>query len=139
MPAFSSKSAAALATCDPRLQRVFNAVVKSFDCTIVEGHRPVARQQALYAQGRTAPGAVVTQIDGVRKKGQHNYLPSKAVDAVPYPVNWSDAQRMHYFAGFVIGTAASMGITLRWGGDWDRDTETADERFRDLPHFEVVG
>lgn len=138
MPTFSRKSAAALASCDPRLQRVFNEVVKHFDCTIVEGHRSVARQQALYAQGRTAPGPVVTQVDGVRNKGKHNYLPSRAVDVVPYPVDWADAQRMHYFAGFVMGVAGSMGIALRWGGDWDRDTQTADERFRDLPHFEVV-
>lgn len=138
MPAFSAKSRAALATCDSRLQRVLNEVVKHFDCTVLEGHRSVARQQALYAQGRTTPGPVVTQIDGVRTKGTHNYLPSRAVDVVPYPIDWADTQRMHYFAGFVVGTAASMGVTLRWGGDWDRDTQTADERFRDLPHFEVV-
>jgi hypothetical protein len=118
---------------------VFNKVIRYFDCTIVEGHRSVVRQQQLYAQGRTVPGAIVTHIDGVQRKGQHNYLPSRAVDAVPYPIDWGDTQRMHYFAGFVVGMAASMDITLRWGGDWDRDTETADERFRDLPHFEVVG
>jgi hypothetical protein len=137
MPKFGTVSSKNLATCDERLQKLFNEVVRHFDCTVVEGHRSVARQQALFAQGRTAPGAIVTQLDGVNKKGKHNYSPSKAVDVVPYPVNWNDHERMTYFAGFVKGIAAQMGLTVRWGGDWDGDTETSDENFRDLPHFEV--
>lgn len=139
MPAFGNVSKTNLATCDPRLQRLFAEVIKHFDCTVVEGHRPVARQQALYAQGRTKPGAIVTQLDGVNKKGMHNYLPSKAVDVVPFPVNWNDTERMTYFAGFVKGIAAQLGLKVRWGGDWDQDTHVTDEHFRDLPHFEVVG
>ena len=31
-----------------------------------------------------------------------------------------------------------MGIDLRWGGDWDRDTEVRDNTFDDLVHFEIV-
>jgi len=31
-----------------------------------------------------------------------------------------------------------MGVTLRWGGDWDRDTEVQDNSFDDLVHFEIV-
>jgi len=30
-----------------------------------------------------------------------------------------------------------MGIRLRWGGDWDGDTELDDNKFDDLPHFEL--
>ncbi len=44
--------------------------------------------------------------------------------------------RFYYFAGFVMGTAAAMGVRLRWGGDWDGDTELDDQKFRDLVHFE---
>lgn len=138
MPVFSKTSKANLASCDPRLVKLFTEVIKVFDFTVLEGHRPVARQQALYAQGRTIPGQIVTQIDGVRKKGMHNYQPSKAVDAVPYPLDWNDTSRMYYFAGQVMATARALGLRVRWGGDWDNDTVTAEERFRDLPHFEVV-
>jgi hypothetical protein len=45
---------------------------------------------------------------------------------------------MTLFAGFVIGTAALMGISIRWGGDWDRDTYTKDNSFDDLVHFELI-
>jgi hypothetical protein len=30
-----------------------------------------------------------------------------------------------------------MGIKIRWGGDWDMDTETKDNNFDDLVHFEI--
>ena len=30
-----------------------------------------------------------------------------------------------------------MDINLRWGGDWDQDTEVKDNRFDDLGHFEL--
>ena len=69
--------------------------------------------------------------------GKHNANPSNAVDVVPYPVDWEDTDRMYYFAGFVKGVAAVMGITIRWGGDWNDNTEVKDTNFKDLPHFEL--
>ena len=33
--------------------------------------------------------------------------------------------------------AKGMGITLRWGGDWDRDFQVNDNKFDDFPHFEI--
>ena len=42
------------------------------------------------------------------------------------------------FAGFVLGIAKSIGITLRWGGDWDRDWTVMDNKFDDFPHFELI-
>jgi peptidoglycan L-alanyl-D-glutamate endopeptidase CwlK len=36
----------------------------------------------------------------------------------------------------VLGIAQSMGINLRWGGDWDKDWEVQDNKFDDFPHFE---
>ncbi len=37
-----------------------------------------------------------------------------------------------------MGIASQMGTPLRWGGDWDGDTELRDQKFVDLPHFEVL-
>lgn len=127
MPKFSKTSLRKLETCDARLQRVFKEVVKHFDCTIIEGHRSEKRQLKLLRQGFTK-----------LRRGNHNSYPSKAVDVIPYPIDWHDRERMHYFAGQVIATAASMGIQLRWGGDWDQDTEIKDNRFDDLVHFELL-
>ena len=112
MPKFGKKSKERLATCDEKLQKVFNEVIKYVDCSVLEGNRNEERQNKLYDEGKTK----------VRfPKGRHNRYPSKAVDVTPYPVDWKDRERQTLFAGFVIGVANQMGIKLRWGGDWDQD------------------
>jgi len=70
--------------------------------------------------------------------GNHNTVPSLAVDVTPYPIKWDDRERQTLFAGYVLATAKAMGVSLRWGGDWDRDTEVRDNSFDDLVHFEIV-
>src|SRR3989304_4801708 len=136
---FSKFSADNLATCDPRLQEVFNEAIKLYDFNVSEGHRPVARQQELYAQGRTKPGKIVTKVDGVRTKGMHNHLPSKAVDVNPWPIDFSNKGRERYthLAGIILALAPVKGIRLRWGNDWNGDDDF--KAGWDLPHFEVIG
>lgn len=126
---FSASSKRHLSTCDERLQRVFNNVIDHYDCTIICGHRNEAAQTLAFESGKSK----LHWPDS-----NHNALPSKAVDVMPYPINWSDYQRSAHFAGFVLGVAQSMGIKLRWGGDWDRDGQLKDQRFKDYPHFELV-
>ena len=128
MPRFGKRAKEGLATCDTRLQEVFNEVIKYVDCSILEGHRDKERQNQLYIEGKTKVKY---------PNGRHNSSPSNAVDVTPYPVDWADRERQTLFAGFVIGIARSMGITLRWGGDWDMDFQVMDNRFDDFPHFEV--
>lgn len=128
MPSFSDTSKAKLATCHPDLRRLFNEVVKGFDCTIVEGYRNKEKQDSLYPR--------FTQVKFPNSK--HNVQPSNAVDVVPYPIDWDDHHRMYYFAGYVTGVAERLGISVRWGGDWDTDTEVSDNSFNDLVHFELT-
>lgn len=129
MPAFSKRSRDRLSTTHPNLQRLFTEVVKHFDCTILCGHRTKEEQNKAYAEGNS-------KLKWPRSK--HNTKPSIAVDVIPYPIRWKDRERMHLFAGYVIGLAHSMGIGIRWGGDWDSDTEVNDNNFDDLVHFELV-
>lgn len=129
MPEFSASSKAKLATCDVRLQRVFEEVIKHRDCTVSCGHRGQEEQDEAYRTGKS-------KVQW--PNSNHNRLPSIAADVVPYPVDWSDYSYFTHFAGFVLGVAAGMGIKLRWGGDWNRDGKTKDEKFFDGPHFEII-
>ncbi len=126
MPLFSSKSKVLLLTCHPQLEKLFNTVIQHFDCTILEGHRSKGRQKQLYKEGKSK-----------LTHSKHNHNPSLAVDVSPYPIDWNDIKRFYYFAGFVKGVATSLNIPLRWGGDWDSDTQVADNTFNDLVHFEL--
>ena len=130
MPRFGRKSKERLATCDEKLQVLFKEVIKYVDCSILEGHRGEDRQNALYKEGKTKV---------LYPRGRHNADPSRAVDVVPYPVDWEDRERMTLFAGFVLGIASQMGLNIRWGGDWDQDFEVQDNKFDDFPHFELKG
>tara|TARA_R110000824_G_scaffold9859_10_gene43689 strand:- start:20569 stop:20961 length:393 start_codon:yes stop_codon:yes gene_type:complete len=129
MAKFGKTSKERLATCDKKLQKVFNEVIKYIDCSILEGHRNEERQDKLFDEGKTKVKY---------PRGRHNSYPSRAVDVTPYPVDWNDRERQTLFAGFVIGIARSMDIRLRWGGDWDMDFKVMDNRFDDFPHFEII-
>ena len=50
MARFGSKSKKNLATCDERLQKIFNEVIKHVDCSVLEGHRSKERQNKLYEE-----------------------------------------------------------------------------------------
>ena len=128
MPRFSTRSKSRLNTCDEKLVELFKEVVKGFDCTIIEGHRGQKKQDEAYNKGNSKVKF---------PNGKHNKSPSLAVDVAPYPIDWRDRDRFHYFAGYVLGIASQMGIKIRWGGDWDMDTQTKDNSFDDLVHFEI--
>ncbi len=129
MPTFSNRSRGILQTCDPRLQVLFERVVLTFDCTVVSGHRDQAEQNSLFHRG-------LSKLRWPHSK--HNRDPSLAVDVYPYPIDWQDRDRFHFFAGFVMGIADTLE-NIRWGGDWDKDWQVRDNVFDDLGHFELIG
>jgi peptidoglycan L-alanyl-D-glutamate endopeptidase CwlK len=128
MPAFSAASLRQLETIDPRLQILLKEAIKTFDFTILEGHRGEEKQHACFLDGSS-------KLDW--PNGQHNSLPSRAVDLAPYPINWKDEKRWHYFVGFMIGLARGLGIDLVSGHDWDHDNDLEEHTFQDSPHFQL--
>ena len=131
MPRFGKRSRDRLRGVDIRLVNILNEVVKYFDITVIEGLRSQARQNELVAQGKSKT-----------KFGKH--VQGKAVDIAPYPIDWEARDDLHYLGGFVLGVAASMGVKLRWGGDWNASSTyqgkrtTKDNSFDDLVHFELI-
>jgi peptidoglycan L-alanyl-D-glutamate endopeptidase CwlK len=144
MPTFGKTSLDRLLTCHKDLQTVLNEVIKDFDFAVISGERTIEEQQKLFAQGRTTKGPVVTWVDGVNKKSNHNYSPSRAVDIAPSPIDWNDRERFIYLAGHIMSTAdrlfreGKIEHKIRWGGDWNNNDRTKDEKQTDLPHFEII-
>jgi hypothetical protein len=97
---------------------------------VTQGFRTWAEQDALYAQGRTAPGEIVTNCKG--GNSYHNF--GLAVDCVPsqfgldqpYNPDWNashpDWKRME-------AVGASLGLDV--GANW--------RSFPDAPHFQLTG
>ena len=109
-----------------RVEKFINsAKTAGIDLLITSTYRDNASQDALYAQGRTTPGKIVTKA----KAGQswHNY--KCAVDVVPIvagKARWDAKEEIWQQVG-VLGKAAG----LEWAGDWNR--------FKEYPHFQYTG
>lgn len=135
MPSFSNASLRRLETCVHPLQLLFSVVVRTMDCTVVDGRRDQITQELYFKNGRSKvhwPNSA------------HNAEPpalSRAVDVVPYIAKrgavWTPAQ-CYYFGGYVMRTAQLLSIPVRWGGDWDSDGDLGDQDFNDLVHFELL-
>ena len=129
MPRFGKSSIKRLETAHPKLQEIFNEVIKHVDCSVLQGHRGEEEQNRYFDEGKSKVKY---------PNGRHNAYPSRAVDVTPYPVDWDDRERQTLFAGLVLGIATMKGIKLRWGGDWNRDFHVQDNKFDDFPHFELM-
>lgn len=107
------------------------------DFTVLEGARTTERQRALYAQGRTAPGKIVTwTMNSPHLIGADGY--SRAVDLAPYPVDWESPEKFDAIAAAMMQAADELGTPLRWGADWDRDGNPRERGESDSPHFELA-
>tara|TARA_Y100000401_G_scaffold30872_1_gene22555 strand:+ start:197 stop:577 length:381 start_codon:yes stop_codon:yes gene_type:complete len=124
MPKFGKRSKERLRGVDTRLVNVLNELIKIMDVTIIEGLRSKQRQEILLKEGKT-------------KTKFSKHIEGKAVDLAPYPIDWEDRDRFHYMGGMIRGIAKQLNINVRWGGDWDSDGETRDNRFDDLVHVEI--
>lgn len=90
---------------------------------VTDGFRTEEQQKALYAKGRTAPGRIVTDADGVKNKSNHQS--GKAVDCcflVDNKPSWDERLPWSLYGRI----AKEHG--LKWGGDWKKP---------DKPHIEA--
>lgn len=126
-----------LATCHPDLQRLLREVdrrlgaSKALDFTVVCGHRGQKEQDEAF-------NAKPQRSTKRWPDSKHNKLPSLAVDVAPYPTFWGDEASFARLAGYIEAVADELGIPIRWGGDWNGNGRTEDERFVDLPHLELA-
>lgn len=129
-------SLARLAHVHPDLSKVVFAAydaacAEGVPFTVSQGLRTEAEQAALYAQGRTTAGPIVTWT----MKSRH--LTGHAVDLVVViggKCVWDPAMYAHLWA-IMQTTAQSLGIPLVWGGTFRSPTTGKPEP--DWDHFEL--
>ena len=108
------------------------------DFIVIEGVRTQARQDELWAQGRTKPGPIVTWTKDASSHGIGKDGFGHAVDICPYPVDWSDISKFDAIYVAMMAAAQELGVRLRYGGDWDMDGILREKGESDSPHFELV-
>lgn len=108
------------------------------DFTVLEGVRTIERQRQLYAQGRTAPGKVVTWTMNSNHFRNAKTGFGHAVDLAPFPIDWNDIARFDRLGLLMFRAASIEKVSIRWGADWDRDGKPRERGESDSPHFELV-
>jgi peptidoglycan L-alanyl-D-glutamate endopeptidase CwlK len=96
---------------------------------VVQGVRTAAQQQALYAQGRTLPGKIVTMRDGIVHPSNHQ----PHADGLGHAVDCAFAGVHDPFADTLPWEAFGLLIEaegLIWGGRWSHPV--------DCPHAELA-
>jgi peptidoglycan LD-endopeptidase CwlK len=130
-----SASEAKLAAVSPRLATLIRKMADQLASEgtyirVTQALRTVAEQDALYAQGRTAPGSKVTNCPG--GMSYHNY--GLAVDCVPsehgidvaFVPDWN-AQHPTWKRMEEIGQSLGLNVGAYW------------RTFPDAPHFQLTG
>lgn len=140
MPLLSATSRQRLLTCDSRLRDVLLSAIQVVDFTVMVGHRNKEDQDRAVAEGKSQKPWPT---------GNHNSMPSRAVDIAPVyydsskmQIDWKDLIAFGRIMGVVQCIAHQKNIRLRFGLDWDGDFRSVDrdpdESFLDAPHIELV-
>lgn len=117
-----------------KLEKVMLAMeALGYPMRLIEGVRSEDRQRLLFAQGRTAPGKIVTKADGVVKKSNHQVKADgfgyaadcafKDDPRTPRDETWDPKMPWQAYG------ALAEAVGLRWGGRW--------EGLVDQPHVEL--
>lgn len=103
--------------------------VLGFPMLVTDGVRAVAQQQALYAQGRSAPGHIVTYADGVEKRSNHQPRLDTFGHAVDCCFLVNGQPSWDVGLPWKAYGAAAEALGLRFGGSFIN--------LHDLPHVEL--
>ena len=95
------------------------------DFDISCGWRSQAEQMKAYKAGKS-------QLDGIRYKSKHNYIPALAVDIYAYNGAKADysKEKLRYLTDIFKEVANGLNIKIECGIDWDD--------FPDGPHVELA-
>lgn len=115
--------------CHPRLQKLATQLKivcasKGYKIAIGECLRTVEEQNALYAQGRTKPGAIITNAPGNSYSSMHQW-------GVAFDFYRNDGTGAYNESGAFFENVGDIAksLGLEWGGDW--------KSIVDRPHLQL--
>lgn len=122
-----SRSEKSIATLIPAVKPYAYALIeraknRGISIKIISGLRTYAEQDALYAQGRTLPGAIVTNAKG--GYSNHNFAIAFDVGVFNGTKYLTDSPAYH-----AVGLLG-VELGLEWGGNWSSFTDAAHFQLR---------
>jgi peptidoglycan L-alanyl-D-glutamate endopeptidase CwlK len=118
-----------IALCHPKLQLLAGRLIEEcskqgYKIAIGETLRTVEEQDALYAQGRTKPGNIVTNAQGGSYNSYHQW-------GTAFDIFRNDGKGAYNESGQFFEKVGAIGASLglEWGGNW--------KSIVDKPHFQL--
>ncbi|WP_081867087.1 M15 family metallopeptidase [Halobacillus karajensis] len=104
---------------------------KGIQIVITEGHRSEEKQDALYAQGRSSEGEVVTHAKGGESYHNYGLAIDFALKAEGGNVIWDREYdgNGNGQSDWMETVEVAKELGFEWGGDW--------ENFKDYPHLQM--
>ena len=147
----SQKSLDKMNDVDERLQRVVKRAIQltKQDFMVLEGVRTKEQCMINYGKGRTVAECVAkgvpaqyanpsaAKVTWLNDPFASKHVSGRAVDLVPYPVDWNDLKKFDAIAKAMLQAAKELGVPVRWGADWDGDGKPRERGESDSPHFEI--
>ena len=139
----SKRSLGSLEGVDPRLVSIAKRAIKitQQDFVIIEGLRTREQMKINYGKGRTVAELAKHGIEAKYAKPKEakvtwlnnpfasNHASGKAIDVVPYPVDWNDIGKFRTIYEAFQKAADELGVKIKWGGHFQKN--------KDYPHFEI--
>ena len=136
---------------NPELVKVVKRAIEitQQDFLVVEGVRSKEQCYINYGKGRTVAQCTakgvparyaqpkLAKVTWLNNPLSSKHVSGKAVDLVPYPVNWNDLTKFDQVAKAMFAAAKELGVSIRWGADWDNDGNYREKGEYDSPHFEL--
>ena len=141
---YGTRSRAKLDTCHDEIGLVMFEALKStpaaVDITIVHGFRDKHEQNALdpSVTSKRWPASYhnATDEDGVACSDACDFAPYITLPSGKKGIPWKDEALFCFVAGIVYAAAEKLGVEITWGGDFDRDGSTEDQRLGDYGHIQ---
>lgn len=115
----------------PRLSDLIHKLAEQLsnegiEIEVIQGFRTIAEQQALYEQGRTKPGHIVTNAAGGHSWHNFGLAVDCVVENLDGSIDWNDS---HPAWKRMEEVGVSLGLVS--GANW--------KRIVDAPHFQLTG
>jgi len=136
---FGAKSLTQLNTVNLALASVARVALKRspYDFAIIWGWRNEAQQNGMFAKGTSRkqwPKSKHNVTHGGRPASHaFDFAPTGPGGVIP----WSDTHLFAAIAGVILAAGAEMDVQLTWGGDWNRNASTQDQKLMDWGHIEL--
>lgn len=140
----SERSLKSLKGVNPSLVKVVERAIEltEQDFLVLEGVRSKEQCYINYGKGRTAAQCSakgvptkyaqpnLSKVTWLNNPLASKHVTGKAVDIVPYPIDWEDINKFKKINEAMQAAAKELGVKLSYGGDWTKK--------KDYPHWELA-